>query len=244
MNINGKPLDEKNFFPNFDFSSAKDDDVEYVDEVTHRDLEMTLKESNISAKVPYRFYNSTFKDYPSDTATAVKEFALNPKDGIFILSSAVGCGKTTLLCSAIHERALNGLPSGLYISNLVLDSTLRTCRSFSAQESESSLIERLSKVPFLVVDEYGSCVSLEEESLFMSKVLRLRYDNMLPTLIATNLSPNNFYLHLASINPSSVEREKVQSVVDSLAITNATINRVKSVVKGFIISGTSRRGVN
>ena len=244
MTFNGKPMDEKNFFPNFDLSNVEDTDTSYMDSIAHRDIEMTLKESNSSAKVPFRFHTSTFDDYPSDIANAVKEFCLNPKDGIFILSSAVGCGKTTLLCSAIHERALNGLPCGLYFSDLTLDSTLRTCRSFSAHESESRLIDRLSTVPFLVIDEYGACGAFEEEWAFVSKILRLRYDNELPTIIATNLSPNNFFLHLAGIDPKTVEKGKAEELVYRLSVTNATINRVKSISKGYVIAGTSHRGAN
>lgn len=150
-----------------------------------------FKEINTNAHIPLRFSNAVLGSYSTEIEREVKEFALKDKnDGVFLITGGVGTGKTTLLCGAIHERDMNCLCGGDYISCRMLCAKIRTSRSFQAKVNEEELYEFYSKSPFLAIDELGKAEDAEQERAFLTSILARRYDNMLPTLIATNLSAN------------------------------------------------------
>lgn len=241
MQINGQSItDVKSLFKGIDFDSIPDEEFTQV----QKENTLSIKESNIRSNLPKRFENALFSDYEHQFTDELRAFALNPDDKIKILMGSVGVGKTHLLASAIHERAIKGLDCGLYFSTITLLPKLRTSRSFSAKESEEAFIQRLANTPFLCYDEFGSCTNSKEEAEFASTVLKMRYDNALPTFIATNLSPSNFKLYLCGIERGDRSPEEVEKLCKELEESNATLNRVMSVAKAYIIKGKSHRGEN
>ena len=142
---------------------------------------------------------------------------------------------------------------GLSISNMKLPGTVdpnkksfegeseSVASEISAKENEEAFIKRIATVPFLVLDEVGSSTNLKVESEFISMIIRLRYDNGLPTLIATNLDPNNFKLFICGYELNSVKTVELPSFIARLEKENATLNRIKSVAIANVIKGTSHR---
>lgn len=239
MQINGQPItDVKSFFKEIDFDSIPEGDIEQV----QRCNEFSIKESNIKSNLPKRFANALFSDYEHSFTEELRSYAVNPDDKIRILIGGVGVGKTHLLASAIHERAMKGLDCGMYFSTITLLPTLRTARSFSAKESEKDFLEKLANTPFLCYDEFGSCSNSKEEAEFASTILKMRYDNALPTFIATNLSPSNFKLYLCGLERGDRSPEEVDKLCKELTESNATLNRVMSIAKAYVIKGNSHRG--
>ena len=203
-----------------------------------------IKDCNTVSNIPFRYKNSLFSDFDfGKCGKEVEKFALKPLDNVFLLFGGTGVGKTTLLCSTLHERAIKGLPAGYYFNNRLLMPILRTCRSFSAKENEESLYRRLSTYPFLCIDEVGASSNLKEEGEFLTNLLCARYDNEYPTFIATNLSPNNFKLLICGIDINSVSEPQKNELCRTLDKTNATLNRIKSIAKTYILVGESNRGV-
>lgn len=246
MNINGKPvspdaLNNLELFADIPEEELTEETFEY-DTVSDDEVYTILKAANISGNIPLRYSNCRLSDYKYSFANDLWDFIKNPRDRVLLLSSSVGCGKTTILSAIMHERAILGLSAGLYFNDLTLSSMLRTCRSFSAKESEYDLIQRLATVDFLAIDEFGVDKNLDEESEFISTVLRLRYDNNLPTAIATNLTIARFKISICGISTQDKSVEELKELMPKLEANHPTLNRLISILTPIYIRGTSNRG--
>ena len=185
-----------------------------------------LRESNILSNIPKRFAKTTLSASSVPFLDELKAFCLAPSDKVFILTGSVGTGKTTSMIAAMHERALNGLNSGLYFTMRMLPASIRTCRSFSAKENEEDFITRFSTTPFLCLDELGSSEDSNLEQNFVRTILALRYDNMLPTMIATNFAWEALKEFLTK----------------GIARSDEIIDRLKSITTVKALTGESKRG--
>lgn len=203
-----------------------------------------LKQANVISNVPSRFSLTTFKDLNQSFIPQVKSFCLQTiSDKVFLLFGKVGLGKTSAMIAAIHERRLNGLDSGYYFSNRFLMPKLRTSRSFSAKENEEQLYQKFSTVSFLCLDEVGTVPNVAEEREFLNTVIAARFDNMLPTFIATNLTPFEFKCLIAGLDAKSMTRDEQIKRNATLDKENAVLNRLKSVSTPVVLTGESLRGV-
>lgn len=248
MELNGKPVEgalgeifnkiEKNLT-----SEEANAAQEKINKALESEKYDRLFKSNELAEVPKRFWTARFSDHPDDFTERAKKLCLNPSDRILFLFGNVGRGKTTILCSAIHERAFEGLNGSLYYSILNLEMDLRRCRNFSTDEDEKKFIDRLSSIPFLCIDEVGTCLDPKEEAYFLRRVLCQRYDNQLPTWIATNLSPSSFKALICNVNLDGKTAEERKNICEQLDKENVVLNRIKSVVISHQMVGESFRGV-
>lgn len=234
MELNGKTPDKTEFFGDIDFSK--------LPETLEEESEIgDFKEVNLVSHIPERFKDSTFNDVDSELAEKLKDFALKDSDRIFLLFGESGLGKSTSLSAAIHERSLKNLGAGLYFSIRFLMPVLRSCRSFSSQENELQFYNRICTVPFLCLDEVGTCPVTSEEREFLSTVFATRYDNMLPTFAATNLSPLDFKGLITGVDVNisdSVLRKELSQKMDK---EYAILNRIKSVAITHTLTGESYR---
>lgn len=237
MEFNGTNVADLKMFDNIDLSSLPEElDQTPINNATRSEM----IQANIIANIPQRFAESTFNDIEKELADKVKPFCLNPKtDNVFILFGNVGRGKTTTMSAALHERKIHGMDCGLYYSIHMLSPTLRTCRSYSARENEEAFLIRLSTVSFLCLDEVGTCFNKTEEREFLTTILSARFDNCLPTMIATNLSPYEFKYLIAGVTPDGTEDQK--SLCARLDVENPVLNRIKSVAITHKLMGESFR---
>ena len=151
-----------------------------------------------NALIPPRFANKTFENYQvfhqgqKDALAKAQEFCedikAKPRGGInLILSGSCGTGKTHLACAVLRET-IRSSKTGMYMLN---DTMLRRIKSRwdNAKGGEDEIIEKFSRVDLLVIDEVGmkeNSFPWERDSFF--EVINGRYEQMLPTIIVSNLS--------------------------------------------------------
>ncbi len=210
-------------------------------EFERKQMQRVIDGVNESANIPRRFWNVSVSDY--DFGFDVAEFATKPNnDNVCLIVGNVGQGKTTMLCAAIHERAVKGLVAGYYMSDMTLDIRLRSLRSFSSKETEFDFFSRMGNVPFLCIDEVGTSGNIDEERNFLRKLLALRFDNMLPTMIATNLTNTQFKKFMLGINDLT---DMTKDELNEKCKNDSLMDRLFSVVVPVTRAGdTSYRKVN
>lgn len=243
MELNGAKIDKdtiNNMFKNFDCNETETN--EKIQKSNEADDLIKIKECNRISDIPDRYKYSRFSDFDyNGLEDEVKDFALNSADGAFLIVGPTGVGKTSLLCSALHERAVNDLAAGLYFNDRFLMPMLRTCRSFSAKENEEAFVRRLSKVPFLCIDEIGASSKPMEEAEFLSLIICARYDNKLPTFLVTNLNLVNFSLLLCGIDTTNMNEGTRKERYIHLKKVNATLDRFNSIAITRNLIGDSHR---
>jgi len=256
MELNGKPVDDllaekfksmqkaaENMTPEMETKLAEEERKRLHEEALDR-----VEASNRNAEVPKRFWDASFSKYPSEISEKARELCLKEKsDTIFIMYGSTGRGKTTTLCSAIHARAYEGVGSSYYFTMRNLEMMLRRCRTYGADEDEVTFMKHLSEYPFLCLDEVGTCLNQTDEVTFLRNLISARYDNCLPTWIATNLTPIEFKVYISGGPISEVQgktREELKELSETLTKNVIILNRIKSVAVEETLVGESYRGVH
>ena len=210
----------------------------------HEEALDRVRTSNETAEVPKRFWDASFSKYPSEISDKARELCLKENsDTIFILYGTTGRGKTTTLCSAIHARAYEGICGSYYFTMRNLEMMLRRCRTYGTDEDEVTFMRHMSNYPFLCLDEVGTCQNRMEEAGFLMNLISARYDNCLPTWIATNLTPIEFKAYLCGIDITGKSREELIELGENLVKNVVILNRIKSVAVEETLVGESYRGV-
>lgn len=153
-----------------------------------------LERSRIEAGVSPRYSQVTFADYRVDTedhAVAIHEAMeftqriKNGGNGNLILSGRVGTGKTMLASAMVNELMPQKKCRLSTLSGLVRE--LKDCWNKGASMSESTLLKQLSELDLLIIDEVGQQRGTETEILLIFEIIDGRYQNMLPTVLISNL---------------------------------------------------------
>lgn len=246
MTVNGQDVKKINLQKmlnvNFDSMSVLPEHEEVMSD--GRAITVALREANIAGNIPNRFAESRFPKMLSEQENALRQFSLkNMNDGAVLLVGPTGTGKTTLSICAMHERAIKGFSCGLYLSIRFLLPMLRTSRSFTARENEYELLQKYSKTPFLVLDEIGTSTNIAEESEFLRTVIAGRYDNNLPTIFTTNLSPSNFKLLLLGKTRENFPTSEALNKFLEISSGDPIVNRLKSIMTTIVLDGESKRGI-
>lgn len=250
MELNGKSVDDllaekfktmqevaENITPEMEAKFAEEEQKRLHEEALDR-----VEASNRNADVPRRFWDASFSKYPSEISEKARELCLKEKsDTIFIMYGMTGRGKTTTLCSAIHARAYEGVGSSYYFTLRNLEMVLRRCRTYGTDEDEVTFMRRLSECAFLCLDEVGTCINQLEEATFLRNVISARFDNCLPTWIATNLTPIEFKAYLSGVDIKGKSREELVKLSEDLVNNVVILNRIKSVAVEETLVGESYR---
>lgn len=173
-----------------------------------------VSESNERAHIPSRFKDTLFSGLDCKYTEEFRHFSVEENnDKILLVAGPCGTGKTSVLCASLHERALSGLPCGLYMSDRLLTQNIRTSRSFAAKESETAFYERLGSVSFLCLDEVGTSEDLELERHFLRTIIAIRYDNILPTVLSTNYNFKAFKEFLSDGGNNDPIMDRLNTIV-------------------------------
>ena len=109
------------------------------------------------------------------------------KDGTgLIFSGKAGSGKTHLACSIAHEV----IEQGGNVQFATVAEVMRKIKSsFSkdAETTEQELINHFSNMQLLILDEVGMDYGTDFNKALIFEILNNRYENMLPTILLTNL---------------------------------------------------------
>lgn len=159
--------------------------------VINRREENRIEKLFESAKIPKRYQNKTLANFEADLQPKAFEIAVQytktwPKENgesLFFVGP-VGTGKThlarSILATMIKEHGISGLATT--VPNLMDE-----LRPAGTADHSPEKITILKTVPLLVLDDLGAQKNTDwvTERLFI--VINARYDDLLPTVITSNI---------------------------------------------------------
>ncbi len=188
-----KKLNSVSLFEMFDANAESDDWVKQREkelaEQAEKEAAYQTQKRVESSGVPRRYWHSTFDTYiprddkDSKNLDTIKKFAkLEKNDKVLILLGAKGLGKTHLGSAIIRNCG------GKFISIEELIFKYESAQDFHAKTNREELMESYANTEMLVIDEIGRSMQQEKENALLNYILRHRYENMLPTVLISNLS--------------------------------------------------------
>lgn len=147
---------------------------------------MSWQEFCESQKVPKKFRKCCL-EHITEHNLVIERFIKNPTDSL-ILYGEPGRGKTYFLYSIIHtllEKAKCPRHYIRFFSGVDLEDRIR--KEVGEFKSSSHFVETLADAEFLFIDDFGVASMAEEAERHYYKLLDLRLNNELPTVISTNL---------------------------------------------------------
>jgi DNA replication protein DnaC len=124
------------------------------------------------------------------------DFAKSP-DGWLVLWGDNGCGKTHLAAAIVNYRFKMKKPALFIVVPNFLDH-LRSTFSPDSKISYDQLFESVKNAPLLVFDDFGKQTTTPWAQEKLYQVINYRYNAKLPTVITTNLSPDEVDSTIAS----------------------------------------------
>ena len=119
---------------------------------------------------------------------AARCFADSPK-GWLVLVGPVGSGKTHLACAIANSRLSLG-ESAFYVGAADLLDHLRGAFSPGSEVSYDELFDQVRSTPLLIVDDVHSGGATPWARQRMEQILNHRYNMKLPTVITTDMAPD------------------------------------------------------
>jgi len=146
------------------------------------------------AGVKARHQGSTFENFEASTQqqsaalTKTRDFmqkVIKREGGNLVMCGRVGTGKTHLAAAMAHVMVERDRACKL----IKLPELMRLIKGSWSGEgmSESELIDLCSKVELLIIDEVGVQYGSDTEKLIVSEIIDNRYQDMLPTVLISNL---------------------------------------------------------
>ena len=142
-----------------------------------------------SSGVPRRYWYVDFDTYipktDKDSANLeiIKRFSsLEKNDKVLLMLGAKGLGKTHLGSAIIRKCG------GTFVSIEDLIFKYESSQDFHAKTNREELMNFYSSTQMLVIDEIGRSMQTDKENSLLDYILRRRYENMLPTVLISNLS--------------------------------------------------------
>ena len=154
-----------------------------------------VRRARIDAGVSLRNIDASFADYvPEEEHEAqnlanIQRFCSRVKQGgggNVLLLGRPGTGNT-MLASATVNQLLSAGKRCRVINMLDLIREFKDCWRRGADCTETQLIKQFGGYDLLVIDEVGLGYGSDTEKLFIFDVLNARYNNMLPTVLLSNL---------------------------------------------------------
>lgn len=164
-----------------------------IDEANERQIRMESKINR--AGVPIRFRKKTFGSYVAGTpgqdhALAVAtEFAENfdnhlANGTVIVFSGMPGTGKSHLAIAAAIEIMKHR--SALYISAIDAVRMIRDTWKRDSEKTETQVLDELSSVDLLILDEVGVQYGTEAEQVSLFDIIDKRYRDQMPMILLTN----------------------------------------------------------
>lgn len=151
-----------------------------------------LKNSGLSK----RHFNKTFNNYEADTHQKQKAVSdckklcsqMENSETVnnIIMIGGVGTGKTHLASAMVRDLITNGYDVGVW--NLIdLIRCLKATWKRDAVRSEEEMLTHFTNLDLLIIDEVGIQFGSDTEKMFIFDIINGRYEEMLPTVIISNL---------------------------------------------------------
>lgn len=138
------------------------------------------------AGVKEKFWTMAFDDYKPNNESQEKALALAKAiaeggNRSLILCGPNGVGKTMLSSLAVMRRG--GMVRKMY--EIII--RIKASYNANAKEGEQEILDELSSVPLLAIDEVGKQFGSESERNWLSYVIDERYEGGRPTILISNL---------------------------------------------------------
>jgi len=152
----------------------------------HCNRETSVEKSYENCNINSEFYNATFDDYKPfndsqrQALDAVKEL-VEKKTGKVILLGGNGLGKTFLGTIAVK------MLGGKIYTMFEISCLIRQAYSNLARKTELEILQELSTLPILCIDEIGRSKSSDTERNWLSYIIDNRHTRRLPTMILGNV---------------------------------------------------------
>ena len=160
--------------------------------------------------VARRYWHESFETYiprnesESENLAIVRNFSeLKENDKVLLVLGEKGLGKTHLGAAIIRECG------GKFISIEELIFKYEVSANFNAKVNREDLMQMYSSCKMLVIDEIGRSMQQDKENALLNCILRKRYENMLPTVLISNLSKHDL---LHKVGEAVVDRLRETAV--------------------------------
>lgn len=125
-----------------------------------------------------------------------QNFAAQP-EGWLTFTGTSGCGKTHLAAAIANVRLAQGQPVFFTIVPDLLD-YLRSTFSPESRVTYDEVFDRIRNAPLLILDDLGAHSSTPWAQEKLYQIINYRHLNRLPTVVTTNLQPEDFEPRLLS----------------------------------------------
>ncbi len=181
------------------FCRACNDDEANKAELERRKVEQQRKQAEINnrlenAMLGPRFLKKTFENYlvESDAQRRVLEscrafLSMMDKMSGMIFCGHPGTGKNHLASAIVREAVVNYNKTALIMTAMDIMRTIK--ETWNGGGKESAVIKMFVDPDILVIDELGVQFGSQTEEIYFTDIVNKRYNAMRPTLILTNLNP-------------------------------------------------------
>jgi len=154
--------------------------------------------------VPSRFKNKVLNDLQlinSKQKSILKiikgylQILLKGTSTCLIMCGKPGTGKTHIGCSIVMNLIKAGKESRIITTSNLMRRVKSTYHKESEETEDDVLIE-YGSLYFLVIDEVGVQFGTETEKLIFYEIINRRYDNLLPTVLISNLTPDELVVFI------------------------------------------------
>jgi len=152
--------------------------------LAEEDKKLILKKYS-QMNIEPEFYNATLESFVAETdeqkkaLTATEQLIAGEINKLVFLGKN-GTGKTHLAIAAVKE--LNGAIYTMYEISLRIRATFTP----STQEREKDIIDELTHLPLLVIDEIGRSKASDSELNTLSFIIDKRHQRKLPSILISN----------------------------------------------------------
>jgi len=147
--------------------------------------------------VPKKFANTTLEHCDKQPASFIdyaKEWALKPESVVLI--GDVGRGKTQFAFAMIREM-FRKCPRKIwprYYTSPEIDSIL--LKASRSEDADKYILNKMGTEDLLFIDDFGRETDSARASRQYFELLNMRYSNLLPTIISTNLTLQQIETHM------------------------------------------------
>ena len=159
-----------------------------MSELAEKKVAYKVQKKFEASGVPRRYWHVDFDTYipntdkDSENLETIKKFSnLEKNDKVLLILGEHGLGKTHLGSAIIRKCG------GNFISLEGLILKYESAQDFHAKINREELMDFYSSTQMLVIDEIGRSMQPDKENFLLNYILRRRYENMLPTVLISNL---------------------------------------------------------